>query len=81
MVIRLERVPTPTVSAGGTVAQGTDTSGADGPPDAASGGRGRRRVALVVALVAILVASGASLTAWALIAPAGAVGHDVSYPQ
>ena len=67
MVIRLERVPAPTVAAGTAAVR--------------SGGRRRRRVAIVGALVAILVATGASLTAWALIAPPGAVGHDVSYPQ
>ena len=82
MVIRLERVPAPTVA--GTATSGTEAEGVRGSgtdTGTTAGGRRRRRVALVTALVAILVACGASLTAWALIAPAGAVGHDVSYPQ
>ena len=41
----------------------------------------RRRRAAVVALLVLVLSAGASLTAWALVGPPGAVGHDVSYPQ
>lgn len=36
---------------------------------------------LLAVVVAVVVAVGGGATAWAVSAPAGAVGHDVSYPQ
>jgi hypothetical protein len=51
---------------------------APGPPAAPTR---RRRVATLVALVTALLVAGATVTAWALVGPPGAVGHDVSYPQ
>jgi fibronectin type 3 domain-containing protein len=76
MLIRLERVASPAI-----------TSGLDGPQaESARADRSRptarrRRVAVVCALVAALLGSGATIAAWALVGPPGAVGHDVSYPQ
>ena len=76
MVIRLERVPRPATTPG-LDGQQADSAPADHPRPS----RSRRRVAVVCALVAALLASGATIAAWALVGPPGAVGHDVSYPQ